>query len=118
VTHAAVHDDFDAASATSGWLAYLRMLAGEAASQTEISERTGVDLSTINRWMMRGQPPSARSVVQVAHGYGVSPVEALIVAGYLQRSDLDLPPAPTVSPRDFSLDDLMYEISRRARERG
>jgi transcriptional regulator with XRE-family HTH domain len=117
VTHAALHDDFDAASATLGWLAYLRSLAGETASQTAISERTGVDLSTVNRWFMRRQPPSARTVVQVAHAYGVNPIEALISAGYLDRADLDLPPAPQVSPRDFSLEDLMFEITRRARER-
>lgn len=118
MTHAALHDDdLDATADTSGWLAYLRHLAGEAASQTAISERTGVDLSTINRWLMRGDVPSARSVVKVAHGYGVNPIEALISAGYLDRADLDLPPAPKVSPRDFSLEDLMFEISRRARER-
>ena len=117
MTHAALQDDFNAASVTPGWLPYLRTLAGEAASQTAISERTGVDLSTVNRWFMRRQPPSARTVVQVAHAYEVNPIEALIAAGYLDRGDLDLPPAPAVSPRDFSLDDLMFEISRRARER-
>jgi transcriptional regulator with XRE-family HTH domain len=117
VTHAALHDDFNAASVTPDWLSYLRSLAGEAASQTAISERTGVDLSTVNRWFMRRQPPSARTVVQVAHAYGVNPIDALIAAGYLDRTDLDLPPAPMVSPRDFALEDLLYEISRRARER-
>lgn len=118
MTNTALHDDCNAASVTTGWLGYLRTLAGEAASQTAISERTGVDLSTVNRWFMRRQPPSARTVVQVAHAYEVNPIEALIAAGYLDRGDLDLPPAPAVSPRDFSLDDLMFEISRRARERG
>jgi transcriptional regulator with XRE-family HTH domain len=118
LTNAALDDDFDAAPASAPqWVAYVRRLAGEKTTQKAISDHTGVDQSTVNRWFMRHQPPSVRAVIQVAHAYGVNPVDALIVAGYLQEGDIDLPPAPTVSPRDFPTPDLINEISRRAAER-
>lgn len=85
-------------------------------SQTEIAEKTGVAQTAIGRWL-RGDTgvPRAESVVAFAKAVGRPAVEALIAAGYLEPCDAGQPVnVVQQSIRDFSTDELLDELRRRA----
>jgi transcriptional regulator with XRE-family HTH domain len=71
------------------WWDYVSRIAGRDAIQKDISERTGIEQSTLSRWKLRKNPPNADAVVQFARSYGQSPVAALIAARYLDLADVD-----------------------------
>lgn len=51
-------------------------------SQRELAERSGAGPASISRWL-KGKPPSAEEAIRFARGVGLSPVQALTMAGYL-----------------------------------
>lgn len=99
----------DAAPPTD-WVFWLSSIAGADARQVDISERTGIDQSTVSRWYSARLMPSAATAVAVARAYAVAPIEALIAAGYLKPSDVEL---PTVDPRSVPTHILIAELARR-----
>jgi len=96
------------------WPLYLRTITEDAAG-ARIAERAGIPESTISRWLSGKVEPRPRQVVEVARAYNVHPLQALVAAGYLDDSDLDLPIvlSPRMQLREFSDLDLARETIRR-----
>lgn len=96
------------------WPEYLSIIT-EGAVGARIAERAGMPESTISRWLSGKSDPRPRQVVAVARAYNVSPLHALIAAGYLDQADVDL--GATVPRklqlRDFTELELAHEIVRR-----
>lgn len=74
--------------AGESWWDYVRRVS-DGAMQKDIAARIGVNPATVSGWQ-RGTvgTPSATKVIEFAREYKVSPVEALLVANYLQAADL------------------------------
>jgi hypothetical protein len=98
------------AELSTEWARWLIAIAGREARQVDISERTGIDQSTVSRWLAHGHLPGAVTAVTVARAYRVDPVEALIAAAYLTREDVEL---PSVDARQIPTRILLDEIARR-----
>jgi len=78
-------------------------------SQVEIAKRSGAAQSTVSRWLT-GTVPDAESVVQLARAYGMSPVAALVAAGYLEPDEIT---NSGVQPRALALHEFSeLELSR------
>ena len=91
------------------WPEYVRRVAG-GMTQAQIAARAGVSTSAAGSWV-RGDPgqPDATKVIAFAKGFGQPPVEALIVAGYL-----DAGAAPDRTPlAAYSMGELLDELRRR-----
>src|SRR5689334_17485628 len=64
----------------TSWGTYVRAISD---NQSEIAERMGTSQSTVSRWMRDDVVPSAELVIKLARAYGLSPIDALVAAGYL-----------------------------------
>lgn len=69
---------------STDWPSYMRRVTA-GATQVQIAEQTGIEQTSISRWMLGKNRPRAELVIQFARAYHRSPVEALIAAGYLHR---------------------------------
>ncbi len=102
------------------WSEYVRAIAGEDTGKT-IALRSGIAESTISRWLS-GQVPARvpRAVVQLARAYNSSPLQALVAAGYLDASELDLAVETPrrLQLRDFTELELAEEMVRRIADGG
>jgi transcriptional regulator with XRE-family HTH domain len=86
-------------------------------NQSEISKAAGVAQSTVSRWMA-GEQPKPVSVISLARHYRMSPVAALVAAGFLKASEIT---DSGVQPRglamhEFTELELAKEIVRRIEE--
>lgn len=71
----------------SGWAEYVVDHIGTD-KQAEVAARTGIQQSTISRWLRPNPPqPSAPNVVAFARAYGLPPVEALVAAGVISAAE-------------------------------
>ena len=68
---------------STDWAAYMRRVTA-GATQVQIAEQTGIEQTSISRWLLGKNRPRAELVIQFARAYNHSPVEALIAAGYLR----------------------------------
>lgn len=94
------------------WADYTRRITA-GATQAEIAARTGIEQSSISRWRQGRNTPRAELVVAFARSYDRNPVEALIVAGYLDRNEVGGVIELETSLSAVSTDQLLDEISRR-----
>lgn len=96
------------------WSSYIDATAGGALNNA-IADRIGVDPATIGRWRTGAVDPKPRQVVAYARAFGLSPIQALIAAGYITHEEVDLPTGP---PRAYSLDDFTtLELAEELTER-
>jgi transcriptional regulator with XRE-family HTH domain len=103
------------------WWDYVTRIAGRDATQKDISERTGIEQSSISRWKLSKNTPSADLVVRFARSYGQPPVAALIAARYLDVDEVngavEIVSAPTSEISNGELvvqiRDLFSELRRR-----
>lgn len=90
-----------------------RVAGGE--TQAEIAARTGIEQSSISRWHQGRNTPRAELAVAFARAYQRSPVEALIVAGYLNRDEvggvIELETSLSAVPTSHLLDALSRRIN-------
>lgn len=96
------------------WAEYLAIIS-EGATGSDIARQTGVPESTISRWLSSTSAPRPNQVVRVARAYGLNPLTALVAAGYVDESDVDL---TAMSPRalqlrEFTELELAREMVRR-----
>lgn len=94
------------------WGRYVRAISD---NQSEIAERIGSSPSTVSRWMSGDVVPLATMVIQLARAYELSPVAALVAAGYLEPSEIT---DSGVQPRslalhEFTEHELAVEMVRR-----
>ncbi|MFE2997617.1 hypothetical protein ACFXG4_21680 [Nocardia sp. NPDC059246] len=59
------------------------------ASTRAIAEKLDSNGPRIKRHLEESDPPVADTVIELARAYGVNPVEGLIAAGLITRSDVD-----------------------------
>lgn len=81
-----------------------------------IAKRLGIAASNITRWRAGTSTPDPQKAVDFANAYKVSPLSALVAAGYLEESTLD---HALVAPADLSEIDtaqLLDELQRRLGE--
>lgn len=78
------------------WADYVRQLVGND-NQVVVSQKTGIDQTTISRWL-RGDttPGKPAAVAHIAQVYGGNVLEAFVAAGFLTREQANLPPEPKV----------------------
>lgn len=96
------------------WPTYLRSIAGDVPA-ARIAERIDVSASTVSRWFSGATDPRPRDIIKVARAYGVTPLTALIGAGYLDEGDikLDASVPRRLQLRDFTDLELAEEMLRR-----
>lgn len=94
------------------WADYTRRITA-GATQAEIAARTGIEQSSISRWRQGRNTPRAELVVAFARSYDRNPVEALIVAGYLDRNEVGGVIELETSLSVVSTNQLLDELSRR-----
>jgi len=100
------------------WPAFVRRVT-ENATNAQIAKRIDVDGSTVGRWFsVASHQPKAENVIALARAYGVDPVHALMVAGFLEAREVG---ERVLSGRDVGLGDftdleLAQEIVRRIEE--
>ena len=94
------------------WADYTRRITA-GATQAEIAARTGIEQSSISRWRQGRNTPRAELVVAFARSYERNPVEALIVAGYLDRNEVGGVIELETSLSAVSTDQLLDELRRR-----
>jgi transcriptional regulator with XRE-family HTH domain len=98
------------------WSSYVRQVIG-ADKQVDVSRKTGVDQTTISRWLNpeRGAARiSSQSVAAFARGYGRPVLEAFVVAGFLTAEEAGV--VPTELPTTLQIvpsDELVAELNRR-----
>lgn len=103
---------YDGMTMAETWADYTRRITA-GATQAEIAARTGIEQSSISRWRQGRNTPRAELVVAFARSYERNPVEALIVAGYLDRNEVGGVIELETSLSAVSTDQLLDEIGRR-----
>mgnify|MGYP000943089457 FL=1 len=93
---------------------YFAQLTHDAAIN-EISNKTGLSVSTLWRQYNKGCEFSAESVIIIARAYGENPVAALVEFGYIRADEMEN--GKTVARlHDASNDELLQELARRLKE--
>lgn len=96
----------------SRWWDYVSTITPNASGK-QIAEWSGIDAASVSRWKTGQSGVSADAAVRLARAAGRPPIEALVVAGYLDPEEVDqLVPNP-IPIRDVADDDLLDEIRRR-----
>ena len=93
------------------WWAYVQRIAGSSAR--EISRRTGIGQTSVNRW--QHSSPKPQSVAIFARTYQRPILEAFVAAGLISEEDIEL----TQVPRDYSEmspEELVTEMGKIAAE--
>lgn len=102
------------------WSEYVRRVVGDD-RQTEVARKTGIDQTTVSRWLnphgKGSQRISSQSVAKFARGYGRNVLEAFVIAGFLTAKEAGMKPgAPTdLGPdlRNTPSEAMFAELQRR-----
>lgn len=92
------------------WAQYVARIS-VGMTHAQIAAKTGgvVSMSNVGRWLRGELRPSAEHVIAIAKGFGQPPVEALVVAGYL-----DADAASDRTPLSaYTMGELLDELRRR-----
>lgn len=100
---------------TTTWATYMSALSS---SQSEIAIKVGTAQSTVSRWLSGDVVPDARQVITVARAYSMSPVVALVAAGYLTADEITNSGAQprALSLHEFTDHELVREMLRRVED--
>lgn len=85
------------------------------ATARQIGERITSSYSTVNRQLSGQSDLSASLVIEIARGYGLNVLEALVVAGFISEAEADAPPVDMVLKLASDVE-LAKEILRRAED--
>lgn len=93
------------------WPTYVRRTVGKGERQLDIAKRTGVDQTTISRWLSGGSRSlTPATVAKFARGYDRPVVDAFVHAGLITEEDAQL---RTRSLAAFTLSELLAEAAKR-----
>ena len=95
---------------TSRWSDFVR--AQMRGSQQELSERSGASPSSLSRWL-KGKPPSPQEAISFARAVGGTPIQALLLAGYITAAEANMV-APDLNLETIDEIVLLDELKRRA----
>ena len=86
-----------------------------SSNQSEIAAKASTAQSTVSRWLSGDSRPDARTVIALARAYSMSPVAALVAAGYLESGEItDSGVRPrALSLHEFTDHELAVEMLRR-----
>lgn len=103
-------------AAMMDWSTYVKRVIG-GDKQVEVSRKTGVDQTTISRWLHpeegRERRISSQAVARFARGYRRPVLEAFVVAGFLTEQEAGIVPDPPVKLDDIDSSELVAELNRR-----
>lgn len=97
------------------WRLYIQQVIGSD-RQIDVARKTGVDQTTISRWLSAEQDAprlSSQAVAAFARGYGRPVLEAFVVAGFLTPEEAGMPVDPVVDLTKVEVGDLVAELNRR-----
>lgn len=98
------------------WSEYVTRVVGRD-RQVEVARKTGIDQTTISRWLNpvegRGRRISSQAVAAFARGYGIPVLEAFVVAGFLTEEEAGMTPTAPPALTDVTKDELIAELDRR-----
>ncbi len=97
------------------WHEYVAKVIGTD-RQVEAARKTGIDQTTISRWLSADTSSMRRtsqSVRSFALGYGRPVLEAFVVAGFLTPSEAGMKTQPLMDLTDVDAQDLLRELNRR-----
>ena len=87
-----------------------RYVAAISSNQSEIADKVGTSAGTVSRWISGDVVPSAQNVIALARAYQLSPVAALVAAGYLEPDEIT---NSGVQPRALALHEFSdLELAR------
>lgn len=97
------------------WAKFVRV-ATRGDSQGAIARRTGINQTTISRWLASDNRhhPDARSAVHLARSYNVDPLRALVELGLLSDEEAQRTERPDAL--SFTTKELLDELARRNSE--
>jgi transcriptional regulator with XRE-family HTH domain len=97
------------------WIDYVRKVVGND-RQIDVARKTGIDQTTVSRWLAGGTGPqriSSQSVAKFARGYNRPVLEAFVVAGFLTAEEAGTPP-PAPLDLENNLDEALDEVGHEA----
>lgn len=98
------------------WSEYVARIVGRD-RQVEVARKTGIDQTTISRWLNpddgRGRRISSQAVAAFARGYGRPVLEAFVVAGFLTEEEAGMTPIAPPELTDVASSELIAELDRR-----
>jgi transcriptional regulator with XRE-family HTH domain len=104
---------------TDAWWDYVQKIS-QKSRPADIAERTQISAPTISRWNPenKGGParPDPDNVVRFAREYNRSPLEALIIAGYITVDDIGKPVQLPGSAKDMTDRALVEALADRLAE--
>lgn len=84
--------------------------------QVDVAHKTGIDQTTISRWLNsegHSQRVTPQGVAAFARGYGRSVLEAFVVAGFLTAEEAGITYPLTIDLSTISNKELAAEVKRR-----
>lgn len=96
----------------TSWAKYVERVAGTDVS-TEIAKATGINQSSVYRWLKDGAVPSTAHAARFAQAYGRNVLEAFVAAEFLTAEEAGTPPGPLIDLTLIPGTELAMEIHRR-----
>lgn len=96
------------------WHEYVRQVVGTD-RQVVVAQKTGIDQTTISRWLRPSGDAgriSSQNVAKFARGYSIPVLQAFVVAGFLTAEEAGIEGKP-FDLGDVATDQLMTELRRR-----
>lgn len=98
------------------WREYVEQVVGTD-RQIDVARKTGVDQTTISRWLNPRENSirlSSQAVAAFARGYGVPVLQAFVVAGFLTKDEASMSEADLVPDLpSVPAEALAAELNRR-----
>lgn len=98
------------------WSTYVRRVVGDD-RQTDVSRKTGIDQTTVSRWLnpqSAGSPRiSSQAVAKFARGYGRPVLEAFVIAGFLTPDEAGMDAREPLDLGSVESAELLAELQRR-----
>lgn len=100
----------------TSWTQYVRYWIEDGERQVDVADRTGIDQTTISRWL-QGETRSitSQSVARFARGYGRPIIEAFVAAGFLTAAEAGLKTSDMPDWQRITDQQLLDELQRRMR---
>lgn len=101
----------------NSWSEYVNALIELGEKQIDVSRRTGVDQTTLSRWIGgESRGVTSKSVARFARGYGRPVLEAFVAAGFMSAKEAGIKNVQSPDLTKFTDGQLLQEIQRRLGE--
>lgn len=100
------------------WHEYVAKVIGTD-RQIDVARKTGIDQTTISRWLNPTTSSARRTsqtVAAFARAYQRPVLEAFVMAGFLTADEAGVPAEPVIDLADVDSNDLIRELNRRLNE--